>query len=147
MSLAWRWAASPTLTNELRGGFLRSDTSFLNSNQYTKFLVGGLVFTSPINTFMQQGRKVNTYNVQDNATWSRRKHEIAFGFQGQICDRCAVQRRRNHPDLHARDQRRQSERADRRRSARYPHERPDRRQQSIREPRRDRQPRRPRRST
>jgi hypothetical protein len=84
MSLAWRWAASPTFTNELRGGFLRSDTSSLNSNEYTKFLVGGLVFTSPINTFMQQGRKVNTYNFQDNATWSRRKHELAFGIQGQI---------------------------------------------------------------
>jgi hypothetical protein len=84
LSLSWRWMASPTLTNELRGGFLRSDTSFLDSNSYSKFLVGGLVFSNPNNTFMNQGRKTNTYNVQDNANWSHGRHEVAFGFQGQI---------------------------------------------------------------
>ena len=34
LSLSWRWTASATLTNELRGGYMRSDTSFLDSNQY-----------------------------------------------------------------------------------------------------------------
>jgi hypothetical protein len=84
MSLSWRWMAAPTLTNELRGGFLRSDTAFVDSNSYAKFLVGGLIFSNPNNTFLNQGRKTNTYNIQDNANWSHGRHEVAFGFQSQI---------------------------------------------------------------
>jgi hypothetical protein len=84
LSLAWRWSASPSLTNELRGGFLRSDTSFLDSNEYAKSLVAGLVFTNPNNTFMEQGRKVNTYNFQDNATWTRGRHDVSFGVQSVL---------------------------------------------------------------
>ncbi|MEO8370631.1 MAG: TonB-dependent receptor [Candidatus Solibacter sp.] len=84
LSLSWRWTASPTLTNEVRGGFMRSDTAFLDSNEYPKAIVAGLLFSNPVNTFLNQGRKVNTYSVQDNATWLKGKHEIAFGFQGQI---------------------------------------------------------------
>jgi hypothetical protein len=61
LALSWRWAVSPTFTNELRGGFLRSDTSFLNNTDYTPYIAAGLVFTNPYNTFLQQGRKVNTY--------------------------------------------------------------------------------------
>jgi hypothetical protein len=83
MSLSWRWTASPTLTNEARGGFLRADTAFLDSNKYPTSIVSGLVFSSPVNTFLNQGRKVNTYNFQDNANWLKGKHELAFGFQGQ----------------------------------------------------------------
>src|SRR5262249_51550846 len=37
LSLAWRWTVSPTLTNELRGGFLRTNSNFLVSNDYPKF--------------------------------------------------------------------------------------------------------------
>jgi hypothetical protein len=84
LSLAWRWTASAALTNELRGGFLRADTSFLVSNQYPKYLVTGLLFTNPINTYMNQGRKVGTYNIQDNANWVHGKHQIAFGFQAEL---------------------------------------------------------------
>jgi len=84
MSLSWRWTVAPTLTNELRGGFLRSDTAFLDTNAYDKFLVGGLIFNNPNNTFLQQGRKTNTYNIQDNANWSHGKHDLSFGFQSQI---------------------------------------------------------------
>lgn len=83
-SASWRWMASPTLTNELRGGFLRADTAFTDSNAYYKFLVGGLVFSNPNNTFLNQGRDTNTYNIQDNANWSHGKHELSFGFQSQI---------------------------------------------------------------
>jgi hypothetical protein len=84
MALSWRWTASPTLTNEARGGFMRSDTAFLDSNEYPKSIVGGLLFSNPVNTFLNQGRKVNTYSIQDNATWLKGKHEIAFGFQSQL---------------------------------------------------------------
>jgi hypothetical protein len=90
MSLAWRWTASAALTNELRGGFVRADPSFVGSNPYPKFQVGtagGIingVFTDPVNTFLNQGRKVNTYNIQDNANWVRGKHQISFGFQTEL---------------------------------------------------------------
>ncbi len=84
MALSWRWTASPTLTNEVRGGFLRANSAFVDSNTYPSSLLGGLVFSNPVNTFMNQGRKVDTYNAQDNATWLKGKHEVSFGYQGQI---------------------------------------------------------------
>ncbi len=86
LSLSWRWTASPTLTNELRGGFMRSDTSFLDSNDYPTSILSAtnLLFSNPVNTFLNQGRKVNTYSIQDNATWLKGRHEISFGFQSQI---------------------------------------------------------------
>jgi hypothetical protein len=84
LALSWRWTASPTLTNELRGGFMRSNTAFTDSNQYPAAVLSGLLFTSPVNTFLNQGRAVNTYNIQDNANWLKGKHELSFGFQSQI---------------------------------------------------------------
>ncbi len=84
LSLSWRWTASPTLTNEVRGGFMRSNTSFLDSNKYPSTIVSGLLFSNPVNTFLNQGRAVNTYNYQDNATWLKGKHEVSFGFQSQV---------------------------------------------------------------
>jgi hypothetical protein len=86
LSLGWRWTASPTLTNELRGGFLRTASSFLDSNQYPKFQVSttNLLFTNPVNTFLNQGRNVNTYNFQDNANWIHGRHQVAFGFQSEL---------------------------------------------------------------
>jgi len=84
LSLSWRWTASPTLTNEARGGFMRSDTAFLDSNDYPKSIVAGLLFSNPVNTFLNQGRKVNTYSLQDNATWLHNRHELSFGFQAQL---------------------------------------------------------------
>ncbi|HWQ54018.1 MAG TPA: TonB-dependent receptor [Bryobacteraceae bacterium] len=86
LALSWRWTASPTLTNEVRGGFMRSDTAFLVSNEYPKFLLSAtnLLFSNPVNTFLNQGRKVNTYSLQDNANWIKGRHEVSFGFQGHF---------------------------------------------------------------
>jgi hypothetical protein len=84
LSLAWRTTPTATLTNELRGGFMRADTAFIDSNKYPSSIVSGLLFSSPVNTFLNQGRQVNTYSLQDNATWLKGKHEISFGFQSQM---------------------------------------------------------------
>jgi len=84
LSLSWRWTVRPTLINELRGGFLRANSSFLANVDFPKFLVGGLLFSNPVNTFLEQGRQINTYHVQDNATWLKGSHELTFGFQTQI---------------------------------------------------------------
>ncbi|MBZ5585805.1 MAG: TonB-dependent receptor [Acidobacteriia bacterium] len=83
LSLAWRWNATPTLTNEVRAGFARTQGNFLDSNEYPKSIVGGLLFSNPVNTFMNQGRQTNSYPIQSNANWSKGTHQIAFGFQYQ----------------------------------------------------------------
>jgi hypothetical protein len=84
LSLSWRWAVSPRLTNELRGGFARANGSTDNSNSYPKQMVSGLLFNSPVNTFFEQGRQTNHYPVQNNASWIKGNHQIVFGFQYQL---------------------------------------------------------------
>jgi hypothetical protein len=84
MSLAWRWTASPTLTNEARFGFSRDSGLFVVSNKYPSSIVGGLLFTNPIDTYMNQGRNPVNTHAQDNATWLKGKHEISFGFQAML---------------------------------------------------------------
>ena len=84
LSLAWRWTASPTLTNEVRFGFARQMGNFMDSNQYPSSIVSGLLFTNPVNTFLNQGRNPHDYYIQDNATWLKKTHEISFGFQARL---------------------------------------------------------------
>ncbi|MDX1982969.1 MAG: TonB-dependent receptor, partial [Bryobacteraceae bacterium] len=83
-SLAWRWTAGPTLTNEVRGGFLLSPTQFIRADATPAAHVSGTLFTNPVNNFMPQGRYTDTYSIQDNANWLKGKHDIAFGFQSQL---------------------------------------------------------------
>jgi hypothetical protein len=84
MSLAYRWTLTPTLTNELRGGFMLSSVAFVDSNKYPAYQLSGLLFTDPVNTFMNQGRHTNTYSLQDNANWVRGKHMVQFGYQSSF---------------------------------------------------------------
>lgn len=83
LSLQWRWTLSPTLTNEVHMGFARTHGNFDVKDPYTKFLLGGLSFTNPSNTFLAQGRDTNTYPIQDNATWVHGQHQVSFGYQYQ----------------------------------------------------------------
>jgi hypothetical protein len=84
MSLAWRWTASPTLTNEARFGFSKDQGLFVVSNKYPSAIVSGLLFNNPVNTYMNQGRNPKNTHIQDNATWLKGKHEISFGFQSML---------------------------------------------------------------
>lgn len=83
-SMGWRWTASPTFTNEVRGGFLLSPTQFVQEDKLPALFVTNTLFTNPVNNFLQQGRFTNTYSIQDNANWLKGKHEISFGFQTQL---------------------------------------------------------------
>ncbi|MEZ5403838.1 MAG: TonB-dependent receptor [Bryobacteraceae bacterium] len=83
MSLGWRWTGSPTLTNEVRFGFLLSPSKF-TATGIPSAQIGGTIFTNPVNDFMPQGRYTNTYSIQDNASWLRGRHEFSFGFQTQL---------------------------------------------------------------
>lgn len=83
-SIGWRTTFSPTLTNELRGGFALSPTAFLRDGANPAVLFTGTTFTNPVNAFLPQGRNTNTYSINDNASWIKGKHDIAFGFQSQF---------------------------------------------------------------
>jgi hypothetical protein len=83
MSLNWRWTLTPTLTNEIRGGFARTKGSFDNARPYPNFALAGLLFTNPVNQFLNQGRPTNIYQVQDNAAWIKGNHQVSFGYQFQ----------------------------------------------------------------
>jgi hypothetical protein len=88
MSAAWRWSPTPTLTNELRGGFDRQVGSFVFSGTQPAFYVTGLSFSAPGSSTTTQPspevRPVNNYAIQDNASWSRGSHSMAFGFQASL---------------------------------------------------------------
>jgi hypothetical protein len=80
---AWRWTATPTLTNELRGGGNLAQAPFDVSGTPPALFVSFPLGSNPVNTFLPQGRTTHTYNIQDNANWVKGQHTISFGFQTQ----------------------------------------------------------------
>ena len=90
LSTSWRWNPKPTLTNELRFGFNMAPSTFDVSGALPTFLVtgagttGGTSYTSPVNSFLPQGRFTNTYHWADNASWVHERHTVQFGFQAQL---------------------------------------------------------------
>jgi len=83
LSVAWRWNPSATFTNELRGGFNLAPGIFDTREQFGSYVLDGMVFTNPVNTFRAQGRYTDTYAYSDNASYSRGRHQFQFGFQAQ----------------------------------------------------------------
>jgi hypothetical protein len=82
VSGSWRWNPTPTLTNELRGGFNYNYVPFEVRTKLPSSLVAGFFFTSPIETAeLGEGRDFHQYNLQDNAQWVHGKHALSFGFQ------------------------------------------------------------------
>jgi hypothetical protein len=84
LSSSWRWNPRATLTNEFRFGFNFAPATFDVSGTLPAYLITGTSYTSPVNTFMPQGRYTNTYQWADNATWMAGKHTVQFGFQTQL---------------------------------------------------------------
>ncbi|HBY64647.1 MAG TPA: hypothetical protein DEH78_32915 [Solibacterales bacterium] len=89
-SSGWRWSPTPTLTNELRGGFNRAHGTFNRRTDVPAFFVANnsnslpLIFSSPINETMPEGRNTDTYSLQNNANWVKGRHTISFGFQATM---------------------------------------------------------------
>lgn len=79
LALSWRWSPTTSLTNEVRGGWQRSDPTFNRTNQPTDFFIQIPLISNPESGFQIQGRKTNIYNVQDNAVYSRGQHSFRFG--------------------------------------------------------------------
>jgi hypothetical protein len=82
-AVSWRWTPTSSLTNEVRGGGNLAVAPFDVAGSIPSVLFNGTIFTNPTNTFLPQGRTVQTYNAQDNANWVHGRHSIAFGFQTQ----------------------------------------------------------------
>ncbi|MDT7689533.1 MAG: hypothetical protein QOE46_2292 [Acidobacteriota bacterium] len=83
---AYRMSPTTTLTNEVRGGYQRSEP-FFNSTTDPRdlpFLFSLPLVTNPEASFQSQGRNTDYYNIQDNATWTRGNHALRFGAQGQF---------------------------------------------------------------
>jgi hypothetical protein len=84
LSSSWRWNPKSTLTNEVRFGFNLAPAKFDVAGATPAYLITGTSYTSPVNTFLPQGRFTNTYQVADNANWVHGTHTLSFGFQSQI---------------------------------------------------------------
>jgi len=84
ISATWRWNPRPTLTNELRGGFNLAPGIFAKDGTYPEYFLAGLVFTNPVSTVEAEGRYTNTYQLADNVTWNRGRHNFEFGFQSTM---------------------------------------------------------------
>ncbi|MEZ5307951.1 MAG: carboxypeptidase-like regulatory domain-containing protein [Pyrinomonadaceae bacterium] len=83
VSVGWVFTPSARWSNEVRGGWFNSEPIFLRSNPApSEYLTIPLV-TNPELTFQNQGRIVDTMNIQDNANFYFGKHSFRFGGQFQ----------------------------------------------------------------
>ncbi len=83
LSVTWRWNPTPRFTNEVRGGFNLAPGTFITSEKFGDFILAGMIYSNPLNTFRAQGRDTNTYAQQSNASYVTGPHHFQFGFQAQ----------------------------------------------------------------
>jgi outer membrane receptor protein involved in Fe transport len=83
VSLAWRWNPTPSFTNEARAGFNLAPGTFVTSEKFGNYILAGMIYSNPVNTFRAQGRDTNTYTQQSNAAYVTGRHNFQFGFQAQ----------------------------------------------------------------
>jgi hypothetical protein len=86
VSGTWRWNPTPSLTNELRGGANLSPVHFNTADPLPQFFEtnNSVIWTSPVNEFLPQGRNTNTYAIGDTASFVRGHHTFRFGFNLQL---------------------------------------------------------------
>jgi hypothetical protein len=84
LSLAWRWNARSHFTNEVRGGFNLAPLTFASSEDFGDRIIAGMLYSNPVNLFRTEKRNTDTYSLMDNASYSRGKHTIQFGFDSQL---------------------------------------------------------------
>jgi hypothetical protein len=91
LALAHRWTPRATFTNEVRGGYFKSDPFFVRRLDEPAFYLSSgastanlpLINNPEVNT-QEQGRDTKNYNIQDNADWLRGNHSFRFGAQAQF---------------------------------------------------------------
>jgi hypothetical protein len=87
---AYRSTLSPTFTNEVRAGYVRSAQLFpetqprqpdqFSQTNLAQGLLAGFI-SNPESTFLFQGRHTKTYTLQDNADYLWGDHGFRFGVQ------------------------------------------------------------------
>lgn len=82
---AWRLNLGSSFSNELRGGFQKTEP-FFNDKDFIpgNYLISQTLFTSPEATFFDQGRNTRYRNIQDNAVYTMGNHSIRFGGQAEF---------------------------------------------------------------
>ncbi len=86
-AVAWRWAASSRLNNELRGGANLAPVAFVSDWDYSQgaLYTTALSITNPQGgngsgtAFLSQGRFTNTYQLNDNMSYIRGTHQLQMG--------------------------------------------------------------------
>ncbi|HEV8486934.1 MAG TPA: TonB-dependent receptor [Blastocatellia bacterium] len=76
---AWRWSATPHLSNELRIGANLAPVSFDSSVDYSGIIFGVPFITNREVTFQPQGRDTRTRQFIDNASYVTGEHSFQFG--------------------------------------------------------------------
>lgn len=80
---AYTWTPTARFTNEVRGGYQRSEPFFQEGGVPTDFLLSVPLVTNPEGSFRSQGRNTDYWNFQDNAQYSFGNHSLRFGGQLQ----------------------------------------------------------------
>ena len=79
-SFAWHAAPTTSLNNELRFGFNHYDVQFFTNEQFSRgFRIVQPLISDSEDNFLPQGRVVKTYDLIDNASWTKGNHTIRFG--------------------------------------------------------------------
>ena len=83
---AYQMNPTPSFSNEVRGGYQRSEPFFLSTTdpRSLPFLIAVPLVTSPEPSFQSQGRNTSYYNIQDNASYTMGNHTLRFGGVGQF---------------------------------------------------------------
>ncbi len=84
---------TPSFTNEIRGGYQRSEPFFneggvpsdfvFSTNQTPSGTAIAGIISNPEGSFRDQGRNTDYWNLQDNANYTRGNHSFRFGAQFQ----------------------------------------------------------------
>jgi hypothetical protein len=86
-AVGWRWAVSPNVQNELRGGANLAPVSFNTNWDYSRGVLYNTVLgiTNPVGDngtaagFQAQGRFTNTYQMNENASLLMGTHQVQIG--------------------------------------------------------------------
>jgi hypothetical protein len=90
---AYNMSPTPSFSNEIRGGYQRSEPFFneggvpkdfvFSTNQTPSGTALAGIISNPEGSFRDQGRNTDYWNLQDNANYTRGNHSFRFGGQFQ----------------------------------------------------------------
>ncbi|MBP6824110.1 MAG: TonB-dependent receptor, partial [Acidobacteria bacterium] len=74
------WTPTSTLNNELRYGFNNYNVNFFTNEKFAEgYQLTFPLISDPVDNFLSQGRIADNYEVIDNSTWVKGKHQVRFG--------------------------------------------------------------------